>query len=184
MLKRKGVHFEKDGGGTKMAVQYAEHEDLQVVVFTIGEGEFAIHISLVREIINITKLVALPNMPHAMVGIIDVRGAVLPVVDLGQRFTMKSRHEEDFTAKKVLLVEMDGSMVGYLVDAVSEVLQVPSKAIETTSKIPGMHSGIVDSICNLEGRLIPLVDAGKLATTREINQLERIAKEGVSCSEI
>ena len=133
-----------------MAVQSVEHADLQLVVFSVEESEFAVHISLVREIINISKIVALPYLPHAVVGIIDVRGAVVPVVNLGRKFGLVGADEKDFRTQKVLLVEFDGSMVGYLVDEVSEVLQVPAGSIEKTTKIASLHSGAVESICNLE----------------------------------
>ena len=154
-------------------------EDLQLVVFTVGGNEFAIHISLVREIIHISKLVVLPNMPLSMVGIINVRGAVLPVVDLGRHFAMDQNAETDYASQKVLLVEMEDSMVGYLVDNVSEVLQVPGNSLEESSKISGLGSGFIDAICNLEDRLIPIVNTNKLLTAQEAQHLESLAEEEI-----
>lgn len=148
-------------------------EEVQLVVFTIGGGEFAIPISLVREIIHISKLVVLPKMPESMVGIIDVRGAVLPVVDLGKRFALGEEQKKDYTTQKVLLVETGDSMVGYLVDAVSEVLQVSRRSLEPTAQIGVIGgAGLIHAICNLEGRLIPIVDIDKLVTTQEARQMQ------------
>ncbi|MDI9485276.1 MAG: chemotaxis protein CheW [Bacillota bacterium] len=100
-------------------------EELQLVIFTVGETEFGIHISAVREIIAPSKLVSLPSMPPSMVGITNVRGTVLPIVDLKSRFAMGCSQLEEYESQKILLMEIGGSMVGYLVDAVSEVLRIP-----------------------------------------------------------
>ncbi|NLJ79820.1 MAG: purine-binding chemotaxis protein CheW [Firmicutes bacterium] len=156
-----------------------ETKDLQLVIFTVGGNEFAIHISLVREIIHISKLVVLPNMPLSMVGIINVRGTVLPVVDLGRHFALDLDTDKDYKTRKVLLVEMEDSMVGYLVDNVSEVLRIPGNSLEESSKISGLDSGFIDAICNLEGRLIPIIDANKLLTVQETEQYETLAEEEV-----
>ncbi|NLJ79849.1 MAG: purine-binding chemotaxis protein CheW [Firmicutes bacterium] len=156
-----------------------KESELQLVVFTIEGQEFALHIASVREIIHISKLVVLPDTPLAMVGIINVRGTVLPIIDLGRRFSLKQKTEQDFAAQKVLLVEMEDSMIGYLVDNVSEVLQVPGSSLNPFQKLSGSDSGFIDSICNLEGRLIPVIDSDKLLTGKETEQLESLAKEEI-----
>lgn len=75
-------------------------EELQLVIFTVGETEFGIHISAVREIIAPSKLVSLPSMPPSMVGITNVRGTVLPIVDLKSRFAMGCSQLEEYESQK------------------------------------------------------------------------------------
>ncbi|NMB00368.1 MAG: chemotaxis protein CheW [Firmicutes bacterium] len=159
-------------------------EEFQLVVFSVGGNDFGIHISVVREIIAPSKFVSLPNMPPSMVGIINVRGTVLPIVDLKNRFGMGSYLSVDSTNQRILLVEMEGSMVGFLVDTVSEVLRVSRNSLEQVERIQGMNLNLVDYICNLGERLIPVVDVTKLMTNQEIQQLEVATKEGTVCSEI
>lgn len=160
-----------------------EAGEFQVVVFTLGENEFAIPIGVVREILNVAKLVALPNMPAAMVGIINVRGKVLPIVDLKTKFAMGNGLSRERAGQKILLVELESTMVGFLVDAVSEVLRVSQDALEYLETIQGAKGNLIDSICKVGDRLIPLVDSSKLLTDQETEQLEEV-KERTICSEI
>jgi len=161
-----------------------ESEELQVVVFNVGGHDFAIAIAVVREIINVTKLVALPDMPSSMVGIINVRGNVLPIVDLKSRFALGRSSASEDANQKILLVDLEGSMVGFLVDSVSEVLRVSRKSLESIEKIPGINVNLVDSICKDGDRLIPIVNATELFTVQETQQLQNAVKERAHCSVI
>lgn len=154
----------------------SEHGDVQLVVFAVGSQEFGIHISKVREIINITKLVTLPNMPPAIVGIIEIRGVVLPIVDLGLKFGWTDTNSSANAAKeqKVMLIESADSLVGFLVDSVLEVLQVPTNSIDLASKVHGLASDLILGICSLEERLIPVVDSEQLLTENEASKLEHL----------
>ncbi|HHT42780.1 MAG TPA: purine-binding chemotaxis protein CheW [Firmicutes bacterium] len=154
-----------------------EADELQVVVFSVAGHEFGIYITGVREIIALSKLVALPNMPPAMVGIINVRGTVLPILDLKNRFGLGSSSVLEGTSQRILVVEYDGSLVGYLVDAVSEVLRVTRDSLEQVDRIQGMKGKLVDSICKVEDRLIPIINITTLMTDQEVLHLQQAAKE-------
>lgn len=161
-----------------------DSEELQLVVFTVGGHEFGIPISVVREINVLSEPTALPNMPPSMVGIINVRGSIIAIVDLAKRFAMENHLSVESTNQRVLLVEIDGSMVGYLVDSVSEVLQVPANSVEGVGKILGVNQYIVHSICRIEDRLIPIVDSTRIMTSNEVQQLGKFTEERMGCSEI
>jgi len=158
--------------------------EFQIVVFTVAGTEFGIPISVVREIIAAGNVVALPDMPQAMVGILNVRGNVLPVIDLRSKFGMGSGKAVGANSNKILLVELNESTVGFLVDAVSEVLSVSESHLEYLTQIHGLQSGLVGSICKLGDRLIPIVAVEKLLTFQETKQLENVSKERVTCSAI
>lgn len=159
-------------------------QEVQVVVFSVGGTEFAIPIALVREIIAVAKLVSLPDMPPSVVGIINVRGSILPVIDLKARFAMGDGAVVDRDKQRILLVEVEDGMVGFLVDTVSEVLNISRPSVESLDAIQGLHANVIDSICKLEGRLIPIVNTVQLLTTQETRQLEDAAKERATCSAI
>jgi len=159
-------------------------QEFQVVVFSVGGTEFAIPIAVVREIIAVAKLVSLPDMPPSMVGIINVRGSILPVIDLKARFAMGDGAVVDRDKQRILLVEVEDGMVGFLVDTVSEVLNISRTSVESLDAIQGLHANVIDSICKLEGRLIPIVNTVQLLTTQETRQLEDAAKERATCSAI
>jgi purine-binding chemotaxis protein CheW len=159
-------------------------QEFQVVVFSVGGTEFAIPIAVVREIIAVAKLVSLPDMPPSMVGIINVRGSILPVIDLKARFAMGDGAVVDRDKQRILLVEVEDGMVGFLVDTVSEVLNISRPSVESLDAIQRLHANVIDSICKLEGRLIPIVNTVQLLTTQETRQLEDAAKERATCSAI
>lgn len=165
-----------------MNVQVGVRE-FQIVVFNVADDEFCIPVFAVREIISISKLVTLPEMPNSMVGIIDVRGSIIPVIDLNKLFSMNSNKLE-FVHQKVLLVEINDSLVGYLVDEVSEVLQVSTRNFTAVSQITGVYSGLIYAICKLEDRLIPLINVDKLLTSDSVENLKTIAQEEIECYEI
>lgn len=156
--------------------QYVENEDLQLVVFTVGESEFAIYISFVREIINVSRLVTLPEMSKSMVGIIDVRGTVVPVVDLSLRFAWDQSKREETAVQKILLAELDGSLIGFLVGSVTEVLRVSKGSIDESSTINYLGAGLILGICNLKERLIPIVNPDRLLTEREVEHMDNLVR--------
>ncbi|HPT82983.1 MAG TPA: chemotaxis protein CheW [Limnochordia bacterium] len=161
-----------------------ESEEFQVVVFSVAGNEFAIPMTVVREIIAAAKLVPLPDMPPAMVGIINVRGSVLPVIDLKARFAMEGGPAVEYNKQRILLAELEESMVGFLVDTVTEVLRVSRQSLEYLDQIQGMNGNIVHSICKVGERLLPIVDTSKLLSNQETKQLEEAAKERGACSAI
>ncbi|MBD3175662.1 MAG: chemotaxis protein CheW, partial [Armatimonadia bacterium] len=99
--------------------QTKKASDMQVVVFEIGEETFAVRIENVREIIPMESITQIPRAPSFIRGVIDLRGMVIPVIDLRERFSLP-RGEE--TENRIVVVEMSGQVVGCMVDDVSEVL--------------------------------------------------------------
>lgn len=158
-------------------VYVTKEKELQLVVFAVNDNEYAISILSVREIINVPQIVALPNMPSSVVGVINLRGSVITVVDLGEEFGTNACEGEDST-RKILIVEMKDQMVGYLVDNVTEVLTVNKDCLEKpASSLDSTGMGLVDYICNLTDRLIPVVDLSKLLTSNESVKLHEILSQ-------
>src|SRR5579883_986969 len=129
----------------------------QLVVFTLAGCEAAVGIRQVREIIRVAEITMMPKAPPFLEGIINLRGKIIPVVDLKRRFQMPlvDRTEES----RVLIVEIDDQMIGFLVDKVVEVLKTTLTAVEK-AKGPVLNIGpdFLDGLLPLEKRLILLLN--------------------------
>ncbi len=113
-----------------------ENEDTQegkFLTFAIGDEEFGIGIGDVREIIGIQKITDVPDMPEYIKGVINLRGSIIPVMDIRLRFGMGEREYNERTS--IVVVNIQKTDVGLIVDTVSEVLDIPEKNIEPPSKL-------------------------------------------------
>ena len=132
--------------------------DRELIAFRIGEQEFCVDIMNVREIRGWTPATPLPRSPSYMKGVINLRGIVLPIIDLGARFGLKTAEP---TARHVIMVAHIGSrLVGLLVDAVSDIVQLTDSTIQPTPDVASDHvKTFVQGIFAVEGgRMISLID--------------------------
>jgi purine-binding chemotaxis protein CheW len=135
--------------------------DFHGVGFRIGTETFAVPIALVREIVRVPEITAVPEAPACVEGVINLRGRIIPVLDLRKRFG-----EPIVSAPKknrILVTEVAGKLVGLIVDAASEVLKIPLAEIEDAPQ--GLEDGGLNYIMGmgkLAGRLIILINLSKL----------------------
>ncbi|NCB38999.1 MAG: purine-binding chemotaxis protein CheW [Erysipelotrichia bacterium] len=146
--------------------------EIQVVGFYIGEDEYAIYINKVREIYPMTDIRKIPKAPQFVEGVINLRGLIVPVIDLRKRFDMPPN--ENRQSAKILIVELEKNQVGMIVDNVSEVMRFYADEIEKT---PPMFSASIDSqyiqgVANLNEKLIILLDIEKLFSFEEQSVLK------------
>ena len=146
--------------------------EIQVVGFYIGEDEYAIYINKVREIYPMTDIRKIPKAPPFVEGVINLRGLIVPVIDLRKRFDMPPN--ENRQSAKILIVELEKNQVGMIVDNVSEVMRFYADEIEKT---PPMFSASIDSqyiqgVANLNEKLIILLDIEKLFSFEEQSVLK------------
>ncbi len=135
----------------------------QLVVFQMGNEEYAIAIAQVKEIIRYGGATRLPDTPEHMEGIINLRGKVIPVVDLAKRFGLAREKREGIQA---VIVEASGRDVGVVVDEVTEVLRLEEGAIEPAQTV--RHAGeFLRGIGKLEGRLLIILNLDKLFSEEE-----------------
>ncbi len=150
-------------------------ETEQLVVFTVGADEFGVAIQLVREIIKEERVVRVPKMPAHIKGVLNLRGIVIPIIDLGERLGVAVENVVDGN-RKILIVEYEDTQVGYLVNEVSEVLSVPAGALEApASSLNHIHDSVVTCICKLDDRLFPVLDMERLADSAEIEELDALS---------
>ncbi len=136
-------------------------EQEQLVVFEVSGESFGIDISLVQEIIRLQPITEVPKAPIYVKGVINLRGKVIPIIDLRERFGFVTA--EETKATRIVVVNVLGNTVGMIVDAVSEVLRLATGSIEPPSTIvESIGSQYLKGIGKLEDRLIILLDLDKL----------------------
>jgi purine-binding chemotaxis protein CheW len=140
-------------------------EILQLVTFKLGDEEYALDILRVQEINRMVEITSVPNSPPYVEGVINLRGKVIPVINLRKKFGLASR---DVDAQSRIMVVDVGVITGLIVDSVSEVLRLPSSTVEPP---PPMTSGIgseyIKGIGKLEDRLIILLDIDRMIGRHE-----------------
>lgn len=145
-----------------------ENELLQLVTFGIGEEEFGIDILKVQEIIRTMAITKVPNSPPYVEGVINLRGKVIPVIDLRSRFDMENRDHDIHT--RIIVIELHGMIIGFVVDGVSEVLRIPSSTVEPPPPVvAGIDSEYIRGVGKLDNRLLILLDLEKLISVDELN---------------
>ncbi len=138
----------------------------ELIAFRIGEQEFCVDIMSVREIRGWTPATPLPRAPGYMKGVINLRGAVLPIIDLGARFGLRTSEP---TARHVIMVaHIGGRMVGLLVDAVSDIIQLDEGAVQPTPDVASEEvRAFVKGIFAIDGRMISLIDLSLILPATE-----------------
>lgn len=136
-----------------------ETQTRQLVAFTLGDEEYGIPITLVQEIIRFTSPRPIPGSASHVEGVINLRGRIIPVVDLKRRFGISTAVDDT----KIVIVEMGDSNVGIIVDEVTEVITID---VDTTEPAPaGVGSAgaqYIDSVAKLEGRLLVILDLSEI----------------------
>ena len=148
-------------------------ETLQLVSFKLGEEEFGVDILQVQEIIRMQSITRVPNAPHFVEGVINLRGKVIPIIDLRKRFDLGD-HERDKNTR-IVVVKIDEIVVGLIVDEVSEVLRIPADTVEPPPPIiAGIESDFIKGVGKLEGRLLILLDLNKILSKEEQHSLQQM----------
>ncbi|MBW7956347.1 MAG: chemotaxis protein CheW [Deltaproteobacteria bacterium] len=149
-------------------------EVLQLVTFRLGREEFSLDILRVQEIIRHMELTRVPKTPDFVDGVINLRGKVIPVLDLRKRFGLGT--DEMTNETRIIVVEVDNKTVGLKVDAVSEVLRLPADRVEAPPEmVTGVESEYIKGVGKLDGRLLILLDVEKVLSRNEKDALTAVA---------
>lgn len=129
----------------------------QLVTFGLGAEEFGVDIMLVQEIIRIPPITRVPKAPSFVEGVINLRGNVIPVVSLRNRFSME--HAEETDLSRIIVLQVDNRVFGIRVDAVTEVLRLDTDAIEPPPPVAlGVDSHYIRGVGKIGERLLILLD--------------------------
>jgi purine-binding chemotaxis protein CheW len=149
------------------------------LVFHLGEEEFAIQVQKVREIMGVQDITQVPQTPAHVKGVINLRGKVIPVVDLRLKFTMPAKEYTHRTC--IIVVQVAGErgvmLMGIVVDGVAEVVQVAGADVEDTPSFgKEVEVPYVMGLAKLKGKVKILVDIDQVMTARELARLDVAAK--------
>ncbi|MAQ85591.1 chemotaxis protein CheW [Psychromarinibacter halotolerans] len=132
----------------------------ELIAFRIAEQDFCFNIMSVREIRGWTPATVIPHAPSYVRGVINLRGAVVPIVDLAARLGLEVPEP---TARNVIIItQVDGPIVGLLVDAVSDILSVSEKEVQATPDVASNGSEFLSGIITREDRMIRLLNLGAI----------------------
>lgn len=135
-----------------------------LVTFRLGTGEYAIDIMQAKEIIKMEKITLIPNAPDFVEGVINLRGNIIPIIDLKKRFKLEEASGDRNTG--IIIVKIDDIDMGIIIDAISKVVSISTSDIQTP---PSMLSGIgqkyIKGVGKLEDKLLVVLDLEKLFTS-------------------
>ncbi|MDH5764440.1 MAG: chemotaxis protein CheW [Gammaproteobacteria bacterium] len=141
-------------------VQDTEDEGImQLVGFGVANEKFGVDILMVQEILRSAEVTAVPNSPEFVEGVLNLRGNIVPVIDLRKRLSLF----DPATSQKqswVLILNIENRVVGFIVDHVTEVLKIEEKSVETAPEIivSGLESQYIKGVCEIDGSLIIILD--------------------------
>ncbi|HXP23857.1 MAG TPA: chemotaxis protein CheW [Candidatus Sulfotelmatobacter sp.] len=150
-------------------------KDYQVVGFRIGNETYGVRIGSVREIVRVPEITIVPNAPEAIEGVINLRGKIIPVMDLRKRFGSAGLQPDK--KNRILVVELENRLLGLIVSSASEVLKIPPSEIEPPGTVFAEgESSYVTGVGKLKGRLIILLDIARLLRQPEFKKFEEAAE--------
>lgn len=155
----------------------------QFVGFVIGEELFGVDILSVQEIIRDTTITPIPDAPDFLEGVINLRGNIIPVIDLRKRLKLSTPPPAEKSLWIVILI-VDGRVTGFVVDRVTKVLNVPESSIKPPPEIvlAGLKSHYINGVCRMDRQLLILLDFGRVLMADEIRKLKAMKRPQMSAS--
>ncbi len=144
----------------------------QHVTFVIGEETYGVEVLRVQEIIGMTQITHVPNSMAFMKGVINLRGSVVPVVDMRLKFAMEERPYDVFTV--IIIVEVRERMIGMIVDSVSDVVSIPIKSIQDTPHFSArIETDFISGIGQVDDKLVIILDVDRILSADEMKEIDR-----------
>lgn len=147
---------------------------VQLVGFQVEQERFGVNILMVQEIIRSTPITPVPNSPSFVEGVINLRGVIIPVIDLRKRlnlFTENSSMKDIW----ILILDIEGKVTGFIVDKVTEVIKVDERQVEQAPEIivSGLDNQYISGVVEVSGQLLILLDFSRVLLVEEVNRLKK-----------
>jgi purine-binding chemotaxis protein CheW len=150
-------------------------KDIQVVGLRVGRETFGLPIAMVREIVRVPEITSVPNAPAYIEGVINLRGRIVPVVDLRKRFGEKV--PEPTKKNRIVVVELDNRPIGLIVNSASEVLKISPSEIEAPHAVfQEGELNYITGVGKVRGRLVILLDLSRILQRGELRRLDEVAE--------
>ena len=154
-----------------MSLEISYSEGTRLITFILGEEKYGLDILKVRELISFPEgLTRIPGMPDFIIGMFNLRGLVIPVMDLRKKFKMSSEERHEFSV--IIIVEVDNKNIGLTVDSVSDVIFVKEENIqETTDLAVNVDTNFIKGVAKTKDEMVILLDIDFLLSKEEFDTL-------------
>ena len=146
----------------------SRHDELiQLVSFNLDQEEYGVEVLKVREIIRMNTITHMPNTPHYVEGIINLRGKVIPIVSMRKKFGLMETENNSHT--RIMIMDVGGELMGFIVDSVSEVIRISGTEIQPSPSVAGggIEQDCIAGVINLSERLLVLLDLDRMFSQEE-----------------
>ncbi|BCX81601.1 purine-binding chemotaxis protein CheW [Methylomarinovum caldicuralii] len=152
------------------AAKKLKDELIQWVTFRLGEETYGINVMQVQEVLRVSEIAPVPGAPDYVIGIINLRGNVVTVIDTRARFGLPSKEPDDLS--RIVIIESNNQVIGILVDSVAEVVELRGDEIEVAPNMGNEESArYIQGVSSRKGELLILVDLNKLLTEEEMAEV-------------
>lgn len=142
-------------------------ELIQLVSFNLDQEEYGVEVLKVREIIRMNTITHMPNTPHYVEGIINLRGKVIPIISMRKRFGLMESDNDSHT--RIMIMDIGGELMGFIVDSVSEVIRISGTEIQPSPSVAGggIDQDCIAGVINMSERLLVLLDLDRMFSQEE-----------------
>jgi len=158
---------------TAQTIKAGDDSVLQWVTFRLGNETYGLNVMQVREVLRYSEISPVPGAPSYVIGIINLRGNVVTVIDTRERFGLQTAELTDDT--RIVILESENQVVGILVDSVAEVVYLKASEIETAPNVGNDESSrYIQGVCHKNDELLILIEIAKLLTDREWQEIAEL----------
>ena len=150
---------------------------IQLVGFSIDNEQFGVDILMVQEIIRAAPITPVPNSPDFVEGVINLRGNIIPVIELRKRLNLYT--EETDEDSWILILDIEGKVTGFIVDSVSKVLKILKSSIEPPPDlvVAGLESQYIHGVCDIGHKLLIMLNFNHILMVEELQKLKAMDEE-------
>jgi len=151
-------------------------KEIQMIIFYLGEVQYAIPIMCVQEIIMKQVPNSIPKAPSSVEGVINLRGKVIPIIDGKKKFGLNEYKQEDKSLERIIVLDVDHEIIGLIVDNVSEVIYLKTEDIESSPIDMGEDNDFLWGVGKYNSSLLILINPQKFLSHTEAHDLKKLAK--------
>jgi purine-binding chemotaxis protein CheW len=155
----------------------SNHKFIQAVIFRLRNEEFGVYINSVKEIVRLVEITHIPDAPGFLEGVINIRGQVIPVINLAKQFGFPPLDEYPKTAR-IIVIEMGVKLIGMIVDEVPQVLSILEENIQESPELfkTTIKTDYISGIAKLDERLIVMLNLANVLEPRELAELNKMSE--------
>jgi purine-binding chemotaxis protein CheW len=160
--------------------QLSDADDiLQMIGFVIADELFCVDILIVQEIIKEASITAIPDAPDFIMGVINLRGNIIPVIDLSKRLSLSRADSSVSSGGWILILRISGRVTGFVVDRVTRVLKIPEGAVKPPPEmgVAGLKNQYVSGICKHDQQLLAILDFNRILAVDEFKKISAMKRQ-------